>query len=246
MKTVYRQSILSKGCHAECAAFSVDGRYFVLGLADCFIEVWNWTTGHIRTDLTYQQDTTTFMVMSEAVICLEFQRNEPDIFTCGTNGGDIAVWRVSTGRVIKRIIKAHGSGITSIQWSNDEQSLLTTSYDCTARLIGVKSGRVLKEFRGHQSHVNKATFTSNDTITTISSDGSVRIWNVNTTQCIKTLHCIPDVRFALRCMDHAFIAGNDSRIFHIKEQGIQGHTDKGCCNRGTPHFETAQIFVCFH
>ena len=223
--TLYKQATLSKGSHAECAAFSIDGKYFVLGLADGFIEVWNWATGQIRTDLTYQQDTTTFMVMPGAVICAEFQRNETDVFACGTNDGDIGVWRVSTGKVMKRILKAHGAGITSIQWSGDGQTLLTTSYDCTARLMGVKSGRVLKEFRGHQSHVNKAAFTSDNTITTISSDGAVRIWNATTAQCIKTLHCIPDVKFALRAMDCNFVAGNNSRVFQIREQSIQEFRD---------------------
>ena len=220
ISTLYRQVTLSKGSHAECAAFSVDGKYFVLGLADGFMEVWNWATGQVRTDLAYQQNTTTFMVMPGPVICAEFQRNETDVFACGTNDGDIGVWRASTGRVIKRILKAHGSGITSLQWSDDGQTLLTASYDCTARLIGVKSGRVLKEFRGHQSHVNKAAFTPDGTVTTISSDGSARIWSTSTAQCIRTLHCIPDVKFALRAMDCNFVAGNNSRIFQIKDQNI--------------------------
>lgn len=223
--TLYKQATLSKGSHAECAAFSVDGKYFILGLADGFMEVWNWATGQIRTDLTYQQDTTTFMVMPGAVICVEFQGNETDVFACGTSEGDLGVWRVSTGRVIKRILKAHGAGITSLQWSDDAQTLLTTSYDCTARLFGVKSGRVLKEFRGHQSHVNKAAFTPNNTVTTISSDGSVKIWNANTAQCIKTLHCIPDVKFALKTMDCNFVAGNNSRVFQIREQRVQEFRD---------------------
>lgn len=44
------------------------------------------------------------------------------------------------------------------------------------RIHGLKSGKALKEFRGHSSYVNHAIFTSDGTrILTASSDGSVKV-----------------------------------------------------------------------
>lgn len=44
------------------------------------------------------------------------------------------------------------------------------------RLHGLKSGKTLKEFRGHTSYVNDAIFTSDGTrVITASSDGSVKV-----------------------------------------------------------------------
>jgi WD40 repeat-containing protein SMU1 len=53
----------------------------------------------------------------------------------------------------------------------------------------MKSGKKLKEFRGHTSYINQVKFINQDNlIISASSDGSIKIWDFSTTKCINILN----------------------------------------------------------
>ena len=57
----------------------------------------------------------------------------------------------------------------------------------TVRIHGLKSGKTLKEFRGHSSYVNCVTFSPDGhQVLSASSDGTVKVWNTKTTECQNT------------------------------------------------------------
>ena len=59
--------------------------------------------------------------------------------------------------------------------------MLSASFDGTARVHGVKSGKTLKEFRGHTSYVNGACWSPDGgQVVTCGSDGTVRVWDAKT------------------------------------------------------------------
>ena len=65
--------------------------------------------------------------------------------------------------------------------------VLTGSFDETARIHGLKSGKTLKEFRGHTSYVHSVCYADEGTkVLTASSDGSVRVWEVRSSDCLLT------------------------------------------------------------
>ena len=84
--------------------------------------------------------------------------------------------------------------VTCLQFSKDNSQLLSASFDMTVRVHGLKSGKTLKEFRGHTrscilsreyvlltplflfSYVNSVSFTPDGhQVLSGSSDGTVKV-----------------------------------------------------------------------
>ena len=86
------------------------------------------------------------MNLEDTVLCSAFSRDGDQIVT-GSKGGQIKVWKLSTGQCVRTFGQAHPQGITSVSFSRDGTQVLSASYDQTARIHGMKSGRALKEFR---------------------------------------------------------------------------------------------------
>lgn len=68
------------------------------------------------------------------------------------------VWKIKSGQCLRKFESAHAQGVTSLAFSRDGTHVLSASYDGLARVHGLKSGKMLKEFRGHTSYVNCALY----------------------------------------------------------------------------------------
>ena len=171
-----------------CLAFSPDGKILASGCADYFdytdkgndtsIRLWNVQTGQQKAILTGH---------TGGVACVVFS---PDGKTLASGSQDytIRMWDTDTGQHQKTLIGNTGY-VTSLVFSADGKTLASGSRapgkqvdkkpDYTIRLWDVNTGEQKFILTGHKGSIFSLVFSPNgQTLESISSDGSIRIWNV--------------------------------------------------------------------
>ncbi|KAJ3188923.1 Serine/threonine-protein kinase smu1 [Gaertneriomyces sp. JEL0708] len=184
--TSYATIKFPKKQHCETVAFSPNGQYLVTGTLDGFIEIWNYMTGKLRNDFKYQAEDN-LMLMESAILSLAFSADS-EMIVSGSQDGGIKVWKVESGVCVKRFLAAHDMGITWIGFTRNGDKVFSASFDGTVRQHGLKSNKTLKHYRGHTSFVNHCTLSQDESrILSASSDGTVKIWDTKTTECLSTI-----------------------------------------------------------
>ncbi|WP_286619269.1 TIR domain-containing protein, partial [Variovorax sp. J22R115] len=85
----------------------------------------------------------------------------------------------NTAYPYRLVIRGHEGPVTSAQFSADGKTVLTASWDKTARLWDVASGKELRALRGHENVVTSAQFSADGkTVLTASWDKTARLWDV--------------------------------------------------------------------
>jgi len=122
----------------------------------------------------------------------------------GSYDKTIKIWDVQTGECLK-ILKGHNGRIESIAISSDNKFIVSGSGDGTIKIWDVKTGRCLKTLKLHpiiyinfeemRFYLNKPIAISSDNqfIISGSSTETIKIWDVQTGECLKTLEGNNDV-----------------------------------------------------
>ena len=92
---------------------------------------------------------------------------------------DIALQQAALYDYGRRLLAGHENFVQSVAFSPDGRSVLTGSYDRTARLWDIASGQELQRFAGHTNVIWSVAFSPDgQSILTGSYDRTARIWDV--------------------------------------------------------------------
>jgi WD40 repeat-containing protein SMU1 len=89
------------------------------------------------------------MLHSQGVLSLAFSKDDK-LLASGDQGGVIRVWKFAEGKKLREL-EIQGTGVTCILFTSNNSSLVAGCLDKTIRVYGLKSGSMLKQFKGHES-----------------------------------------------------------------------------------------------
>ncbi len=107
----------------------------------------------------------------------------------GLQDGTINIYDIATSKLLHQLTGSLGHSMTvrKVVFTNDSSQLLSCSDDKHIHLYDVNSGNLIKSFHAHQSFaLNLAVSPLNNTFASGSTDRQVKIWEMNTLDCIYT------------------------------------------------------------
>ncbi len=161
-------------------AFSPDGLKLLTGSYDGTARVWDVVVGRATAELT--QESVTSVAWSP----------RGDVFVTGTALGRVHVWDAQSHQ-LKAVLDAHydpanlklsgeqrwRSGVFGLAFSPDGRLLASASWDGTAKIIDIASGRENLILRGHDSGLQAVAFSPDGRrVASGSLDDSVRLWDL--------------------------------------------------------------------
>ncbi|CAB9499007.1 repeat-containing protein SMU1 [Seminavis robusta] len=165
----------------------------VTGSSDGLVELYDAHDKYnsLRMDLKYQQeDELMGHDLGTSVLAMAVTADGTMLAT-GNTKGVAKIWNIATGKCL-RTIPAHDAPITCLAFAPDMAHILTAGHDANCREFGLRTSRMLKEFRGHSSYIYTCQYVLRKggqqlNVVTSSADGTVRIWSAKTLQVIRAL-----------------------------------------------------------
>ncbi|MDW7691241.1 TIR domain-containing protein [Flammeovirgaceae bacterium SG7u.111] len=170
-KTTHHE-VLKMAGHTDFVSavkISPDGRRIVTASWDNYIKTWDMKGNELQV----------FERNDQNINAVAFAHGM-DVLAVGDEGGELSLWEVSTGKMLKKYCKHTGS-ILSVALSPDNKYILTGSYDSTAILWDL-DGNILHRLEGHKDVVSSVAFHADGKhFITGSYDKSAIVWNANGT-----------------------------------------------------------------
>jgi WD40 repeat protein len=149
-----------------------------------------------------------------------------DLLAIGGYGKNIQFWRTGQSGQLPQKLSGHTAGLHDIAWEPDDNRLVSTSGDGTARIWSVADGKQLAQMPAGEAF---AVGWSPDGrfIATGSRDGTVRIWDVTTSalmqelrhaEGIYALDWSPDSKWLLTGGEAGLVALWNVSLGHLKKE----------------------------
>jgi WD40 repeat protein len=127
----------------------------------------------------------------DRVLALAFSRNGEWLATGGgepSRSGELILWKTESGEIVRKFEEPHSDTVLGIEFSYDNQFLLSGAADKFAKLFSVESGKFVRSYEGHTHHVMDVALKADGSeLATAGADNAIKIWNLETGEQKRTI-----------------------------------------------------------
>ncbi|KAI7904101.1 WD40-repeat-containing domain protein [Cokeromyces recurvatus] len=169
-------------------------------------------------------------IHTDGIYCIQFDKN---IMVTGSRDMTVKVWDMRTGQC-KMTMRGHDGSVLCLQY--DKNILVTGSSDSNIFVTDMKTGEIKKRLIGHRESVLCVKMVTNNRILSCSKDGSLRLWNRLTGECIRVYTGHNAAVNALQWKGNRIVSGSGDRTIKIWDletgtclQTLTAHTRGVAC-----------------
>ena len=164
--------------------------------------------------------------LADRVNALRFSAAGKQLFTGGgepTRGGEIKLWRVQDGTLIRDFPNVHSDSVFALDVSSDGKLLASGAADRFAKIVDVANGKVVRTLEGHTHHVLGVAWKRDGrTLLTAGADNVAKVWNTTTGERRKNVEGFAKEITAAAFVglsDEAVLSGGDGQVLLVKSGG---------------------------
>jgi len=132
-------------------------------------------------------------VHDDAITTLSFIDNDHSLLTCSRDRA-VRVWNIDQESVYYHYNARHHSRISCAAVAHGSHFYVTGSYDSSIDIYSVEKHHPIGTLEGHEGAILQVLVSPNRNIISLSTDGTVKVWEYEGSTCIKT------IKESARCM----------------------------------------------